>query len=297
MPGAGRLIEFWRCASSVGADPVAALSILWRETKNVRVRLGLAKHSPDRVYMLRTRGGPLHFRDNFGDITNLPNLFYREVYRAPRDPGPGVVLDVGANIGLAAAWYERNYPGRPIHCFEPLEENARMARLNCRSALVNNVAIGARPGTVELRVDRDAVMASTIAWDRAVSTRTLEVVTLDDYVRDHDIDRVAVLKIDTEGMELDVLDGAISTLAITGLVAMETHGRDRHTGTLERLRRAGFGIDREAFDGETGMVFASKPDMSAGTPPDSRQGIELESGAGKQSAPAADSGQSWTSAD
>lgn len=132
-----------------------------------------------------------------------------------------------------------------------------MARLNCPSATVNNVAVGATAGTVELRVDRDAVMASTIPWDRAVSTRTLEVVTLDDYCRGRDIDRVAVLKIDTEGMELDVLDGAVEVLAKTGVVAMETHGRSRHDGTLERLRSAGFTIDREEFDGETGMVFAS----------------------------------------
>lgn len=265
MNGVAKLIDFWRCAARLGEDPIATLSIFWRETKNVRARTGLAKHHPDRVYRLRTRGGPLHFRDNFGDITNLPNLFWREVYRGPTEPGQGVVLDVGANIGLAAAWYERNCPGRPIHCFEPLEENARMARLNCHSATVNNVAVGSKPGTVELRVDRDAVMASTIPWDRAVSTRTLNVVTLDDYIRERAIDRVAVLKIDTEGMELDVLDGAVATLAVTGVVAMETHGRDRHDGTLRRLRDAGLVIDREEFDGETGMVFASRPAGSDGT--------------------------------
>lgn len=259
MSDMGRLMDFWRSAWALGADPFASISIFWNETKNVRVRLGLAKHEPERVYTLSTKGGPLHFRDNFGDITNLPNLFWREVYRGPRRPGPGAILDVGANIGLAAAWYSRNFPDRPIHCFEPLEENARMARLNCRAAVVNNVAVGARAGTVELEVDRDAVMATAIPWEHAVDTRTLEVITLDEYVRDHGIERVAVLKIDTEGMELDVLDGARSTLAMTDTVAMETHGRDRHDGTLERLRSAGLTIDREDFDGATGMVFASRP--------------------------------------
>jgi hypothetical protein len=140
-----------------------------------------------------------------------------------------------------------------------------MARLNCRTAIVNNVAVGSRAGTVELRVDRDAVMASTIPWERAVSSRTLQLVTLDDYVRDRGIDRVAVLKIDTEGMELDVLDGAVATLAITGVVAMETHGEDRHEGTLDRLRSAGLGIDHQEFDGRTGMVFASTRAPVGGT--------------------------------
>jgi len=259
MSGLGKLGEFWHCAWSVGEDAGASLSIFWHETKNVRARLGLARHHPDRVYTLRARGGPLHFRDNFGDITNLPNLFHRRVYDPPVRVGDGAILDVGANIGLAAAWFWREYPGRPVHCFEPLEENARMARLNCPGATVNTVAVGGRPGTVELRVDRDAVMASTIPWDRAVSTRSLSVITLDGYARSKAIDRVAFLKIDTEGMELDVLDGARDVLSRTAVAALETHGRDRHDGALDRLRAAGLGIDHEEYDGHTGMVFASRP--------------------------------------
>jgi len=258
MSGLHKLGEFWRCAWSVGEDAGASLSIFWRETKNVRVRLGLARHYPDRVYTLRARGGPLHFRDNFGDITNLPNLFHRRVYAPPVPVGEGAILDVGANIGLAAAWFSREYPGRPIHCFEPLEENARMARLNCRVATVNTVAVGREPGTVELRVDRDAVMASTIPWERAVATRTLSMITLDEYARSNAIERVALLKIDTEGMELDVLDGARAVLECTGVAALETHGQDRHEGTLDRLRAVGLRIDHEEYDGTTGMVFASR---------------------------------------
>jgi FkbM family methyltransferase len=259
MSGPGKVGEFWRCAWNLGEDASASLAIFWRETKNVRARLGLARHHPDRVYTLRIRGGPLHFRDNFGDITNLPNLFHRRVYEPPSHVGEGAILDVGANIGLAAAWFSREYPGRPIHCFEPLEENARMAKLNCPVATVNTVAVGSQPGTVELRVDRDAVMASTIPWERAVSTRSLSVMTLDEYARSNGIDRVAFLKIDTEGMELDVLDGARNVLSMTAVAALETHGRDRHDGTLARLRGAGLGIDHEDYDGHTGMVFASRP--------------------------------------
>ena len=259
MSGLNKLIDFARCALRVGADPLAQAAIFWHETRNLRVRFGLGRHHPDRVYSVRTRRGRLWFRNNFGDITNLPNLFCREVYRTPRAPGAGAILDAGANIGLAAAWFAREYPGRPIHCFEPLEENARMVRLNCPSAVVRTVALGAAPGQVELAVDRDAVMASTIPWSRATATRSLEVITLDDYIAAERIEHVALLKIDTEGMELDVLDGARRALERTDVVAMETHGRDRHEGTRERLRGAGLGIDREEFDGRTGVVFASRP--------------------------------------
>jgi FkbM family methyltransferase len=259
MHGLSKLIDFAKCAMHVGADPLAQASIFWHETKNLRVRLGLAAHRPDRVYSVRTHDGRLWFRDNFGDITNLPNLFHRAVYRTPRAPGEGAILDVGANIGLAAAWFAQQYPGRPIHCFEPLEENARMVRLNCPGAFVRAVAVGSRPGQIELAVDPDAVMASTIPWSRAVRVRPLEVITLDDYVKAQGIAQVALLKIDTEGMELDVLDGGQLTLERTDVIAMETHGQDRHEGTLDRLRKAGLQIDKADFDGKTGVVFASRP--------------------------------------
>ena len=103
-------------------------------------------------------------------------------------------------------------------------------------------------------------MASTIDYARAAGTRTLDVITLDEHARAHGTERVAFLKIDTEGMELDVLRGATETLARTGVIAMETHGRERHDAIIGMLGSRGFRIDRERFDGRTGFVFASRGD-------------------------------------
>jgi hypothetical protein len=55
-----------------------------------------------------------------------------------------------------------------------------------------------------------------------------------------------------------VLEGAAETLRRTARVAMETHGLERHRGSIERLRAVGFHIDDEASSGATGMLFASR---------------------------------------
>jgi hypothetical protein len=104
-------------------------------------------------------------------------------------------------------------------------------------------------------------------WARtsASGKRTLPVVTLDEQVAAHGVERVAFLKIDTEGMELAVLAGATHTLARTSVIALETHERRRHHGVLRILREHGFRIDREEFDGWTGIVFASRRDGIAST--------------------------------
>lgn len=252
----GKVGTFAGCALALGSDSGSKLKIFWRQTKNVRVRLGLAHHEPGRTFEIDTTYGRLHLRDNFGDITNVPNLLWREVYQLPAPVSEGAILDVGANIGLAAVWFRTRVPGHPIHCFEPLAENTRMVRLNCPEAVVNTVAVGSEPGEVELQVDRDAVMGSSISTRWATQPRKVPVVTLDDYTDEHGIENVAVLKVDTEGMELNVFAGAPRTLARTAQVAMETHGRDRHDRAIEILRNAGMRIARADFDGDTGMVFA-----------------------------------------
>lgn len=259
MSAIARARDFVGCAWRLGDGPLAKCAILWHESKNVRARLGLARYHPASLYSVATVHGRLWFRDNFGDITNLPNLMYRQAYLIPRPLGDGAILDVGANIGLAAAWFASRYPGRPVHCFEPLTPNTRLIALNCPGAVVNEVAVGAVPGTIELAVDDDSVMASSIATRWGTRPRRVPVIRLDDYVTGRGIDRVALLKIDTEGMEVDVLRGAIETLSRTGQVAMETHGEARHRAVLDSLRAAGFHIDRDEFAAATGMVFASRP--------------------------------------
>jgi hypothetical protein len=84
------------------------------------------------------------------------------------------------------------------------------------------------------------------------------VIGLDEFAAAHGLNRIALLKIDTEGMELDILAGGARTLQATQQVAMETHGAARHTGVLRCLQQAGFTITAHKFSGETGMVFAAR---------------------------------------
>lgn len=265
MSSLSALADFAGCAWRLGPDASAKAHIFWRQTKNVRARLNLARYHPGDHFQVRSRFGLLHFRDNFGDITNLTNLLYRRIYELPRVPGPGVVLDVGSNIGMAAVWFRQTLPGRPIHCFEPLLENTRLIALNCSEAVIQQVAVGAAPGRLTLDVDDDAVMATSIPWRNAAERREVRMIALDDYVREHHLEQVTVLKIDAEGMELDVLRGAVETLRRTDQIVLETHGKERHRATIAAIQAAGFHVHRESFSGSTGMVYGAReqPDRAA----------------------------------
>src|SRR2546425_1071195 len=118
--GIRRGLEFAACAWSLSRDLRGFFSILWAQTKNLRVHAGLGRHNPRKVYTLSTRIGPLYFRDNFGDITNLADVIWRDVYRVRGDPPVGDMLDVGANVGLAGALLGFVNPKGRLLCVEPL---------------------------------------------------------------------------------------------------------------------------------------------------------------------------------
>jgi FkbM family methyltransferase len=253
-----QLEYYLRVANSLGSSNRDKLNIFWKKTKNLRVRLGIAQHNPDVVYGLNTRYGQLYFRDNFGDITNLGNIFYQEAYPIHKITKKGVILDVGANIGLAAAWFNYHNPDLEIYCFEPLEENAQLIQKNCPDANIHNVAIGSISQDVEMMVDLNSVMASTIPRTISTEVKTFRVDTLDHHLQHHIKDQIALLKIDVEGMELDVLNGGTETIRKTRMVVLETHGHERHKACLESLRNEGFEIKREKFSTNTGLILGER---------------------------------------
>ena len=255
-------MTFGRCAAALGRTRSERVTIFWRLTKNLRARAKLATHHPARIYALDTALGRAYLRDNVGDITNLWGLWVNDVYHV-RDVSEeldvgGEVLDVGANIGLFAVWAARHLPRATIHCFEPLPSNLPLIERNCPGARINAVGVGARSERVRMHVDLQGSIASRIdtRWDTTDSE--FEVISLDSYVRAKGITEVALLKVDVEGMEMDVLDGAHETLAMTRRVAIETHGREQHEGVLNRLRAAGFATEQVVREGATGMIRAMR---------------------------------------
>jgi len=254
----GQLQKFAKTAWALGSNPLQSGAILWRQSKNVRVRLGLAKHHPDAVYSLRTRLGTVYLRDNFGDVTNLHDLLYRNVYQVTKLDSAGAIVDVGGNIGLFSFWANHHNPGRAIFCFEPLASNCAMIHRNCPTAVVTNAGAGRARSVLQLRVDRHGAMASNMEMPWPTEIQECPILPLDEFAAEKNIGPVAFLKIDTEGMELDVLDGARELLRRTQRAAMETHTPEKHSGSIERLTAAGLAITRERFGPRTGMVYAAR---------------------------------------
>jgi len=153
------------------------------------------------------------------------------------EPG-AVVADIGANVGLYTIALSRLVPDGHVFAFEPSPRTVGYLRRNLASNGVSNVtvvaeAVGAEPGELEFFDNRE-FSAGSMAVDNAPEMFRewlsdvkrsdgadearggfvrVPCTTLDAFVSSSGIERLDVVKVDTEGFDLQVLRGAHETLS------------------------------------------------------------------------------------
>ncbi|MGQ0809787.1 MAG: FkbM family methyltransferase [Nitrospiraceae bacterium] len=157
-----------------------------------------------------------------GDESATGEAYFLQMLTSRWGPQP-VILDVGAHIGNYANRILSLAPSAILHAFEPHPRSfARLQQEAARSGYTAfNVGCGDEAGTVTLydhhqddgshhaTLYRDVI--ETLHRDLAVATR-VEMIVLDKFLREKRIERVDLLKIDTEGHERQVLQGLQSAL-------------------------------------------------------------------------------------
>jgi FkbM family methyltransferase len=128
-----------------------------------------------------------------------------------------VFLDIGANAGflslLAATKCQR------VYAFEPLPSNLRRIRRNIEINGLRNVsvvekAVGDREATATLYVpESDNSGLASLTYMAGAKSLEVPVTTLDRFVRQKNLARVDLIKIDIEGAEVMAFEGARELLS------------------------------------------------------------------------------------
>lgn len=137
--------------------------------------------------------------------------WYPFLHRMPHRGG--VVFDVGGYRGYTAAWFAQE--AQRVYCFEANPTNqdqiadlARVRRLGNMELI--RCAVSDRPGRAMLHVKPFGGhhALADIGASATIGTVEVPVITLDDFAAERGIDSIALLKIDVEGFEPDVMRGA-----------------------------------------------------------------------------------------
>lgn len=199
-----------------------------------------------------------------------------------------VVLDIGANVGVAAAYFATQCGVKLVHSFEPVAPVFEMLQETVRqlpACVIHEQGMASEPGTVPITYYPQAAAMSGLhadpARDRALvrtallnagltaeeaeerlagmwelETLSCELTTVSAFLAAEQLDRVDLLKIDVERSELDVLAG------IEGRdwpkirqVAVEVHDELGRCAAIETML-TGFGF-RVATDQDAAMAGTS----------------------------------------
>ena len=158
-----------------------------------------------------------------------------------------VVIDVGANIGefsLAIA----DKVGKIISV-EPDPIAFKCLALNMHKYKnVNSVnhLLSNSNGTVDFYISSDTADSSMIEPDSYDSKIAIQSITLDDLMKKNSIENIDLLKIEAEGAEPEVLEGAKFTLSISKNVTVdcskERHGEDTISQVSDILLKNSYNI-------------------------------------------------------
>jgi FkbM family methyltransferase len=134
------------------------------------------------------------------------------------------VLDIGANIGLVSLVLSSlvGNEGR-VHSFEPNPDmqaliEGSIARNRIENIRLHRVALGAEPGEMVLSIPRGHAGAASLVterWSADDVRMRVPVTTISHALADETIEHIRLAKVDVEGFEGQVFEGAAELFART----------------------------------------------------------------------------------
>jgi FkbM family methyltransferase len=143
-------------------------------------------------------------------------------------PADAVVIDVGANCGVMTLQYAKRSPAGHVFAFEPtsyafakLERNLELnPTLAARVTAIQSFVSSSPSARVPRKVYSSWKVSGARTGDThkvhlgtAMDAEGVGAISLDTFCEENTVQRLDLIKIDTDGHELGVLQGARSTIA------------------------------------------------------------------------------------
>ena len=132
------------------------------------------------------------------------------------------IFDVGANIGQTAISFSHHFPSAKIFSFEPISSTFDKLLFNTqhlKNIISHKLAFSNKKESVQVKIfdESNSFLNSlnTLSMNESIDAK-IEMVhseTIDSFLQQHSkIESIDLLKIDTEGYELAVLNGAVESM-------------------------------------------------------------------------------------
>jgi FkbM family methyltransferase len=176
----------------------------------------------------------IRYRLNKGDLHSIREIWLDEAYRLPFEDPSGVLLDLGANIGMASLWLAKSYPLTHVIAVEPDPNNAALVRQNFELNGIAGEVLEAAIGPKEA-VARFEFSELSNQGRLSENGSLVQMISVGAIIQKFAVARFALIKIDIEGGEQELFDGPTEWLARTDAIIIEFHPTIVDYGRLTRL--------------------------------------------------------------
>jgi len=189
----------------------------------------------------------------------------KELYQLDRDIE--YIVDLGANVGTSAFKFQTFYPKAKILVCEPEPECMKLAKLNTGDKLtyVEKAVIGDDRKEVTFNVCKwagNGHVDGHFRWDIYAPMGSkkdheikVKACTLKDLIDEYNFPRIDLLKIDTEGMESEILRAYKPYLKNVKYIRGEWHG-DKEKELIREILQDTHDIMMESIADTQGGIFA-----------------------------------------
>lgn len=174
------------------------------------------------LYKIATRYVDRFNGDNNSNFyTNGEARMLRNALRSCEKGGKVVIFDIGSNIGEWAQYCLQICPSAELHLFEPSPSTYSQLKQKKwpLTSCLNNFGFGEKSGIFDLHVCKESSALNSLYARRGIHnlrnahTEKVEIHLLDDYCSAQNITKNHFMKVDVEGHELSVFEGADKMLA------------------------------------------------------------------------------------
>ncbi|MEN8253694.1 MAG: FkbM family methyltransferase [Patescibacteria group bacterium] len=190
-------------------------------------------------------------------------IFTQGIYEPSLEIGNSnlIILDIGAHIGLSTLYFKWLYPNAKIIAIEPNPENFAILEQNIfennlEDIETYNLALDTKEGKAQLYVDKDDEWQSNSSllensWTGEEKTKAIVVKTQTlSYFIDlifEQSNSLAILKMDIEGLESEILFSAGEKLKVFNELLIEFHptGKQNINKLIKHLESLNFKVNLE----------------------------------------------------
>lgn len=208
---------------------------------------------------------PFWLRVPSSDVRIYEQIFAKQEYDFRTSVQPRVIVDAGANIGLASIYFANKYPDAKILAIEPEQSNFELLQKNT-GPYANVIAIQAalwhkneEINVVDPGVGKWGFRTEEKDSSGKLADGTCQVVasvTLDKIIDDYDLGRIDILKLDIEGAEKEVFSNTSSWIEKVDSIIIELHERMK-SGCSRSFYCGSNGFDDEWQQGESTYLTRS----------------------------------------